>query len=146
MKTLQYSVLSASILLLLSSCETSAPCIGTDEECIDYQTEILSFSYSPQNPVPGDTVRFDVVIKDSLDTSFRYYWYGRHGKFLLGSEQDVGSYNFYHFSKITIDPAQFLVVPDSNITFTEYISLIIDNGDTKKTPMSMTRLFTIREQ
>ncbi len=63
-------LLSLSLVVLVAGCdytqEGGEPTAG--------QTRILRIEQQPSPVAVGETVTFRVVIEDSLDTRFRYYW------------------------------------------------------------------------
>jgi hypothetical protein len=106
----------------------------TAEGCEDCEeplpTEILSFTYMPNPVFVGDTVTFNVQIKDSLETGFEYYWYATDGgniinigNFLNGTiDRELFGPDDKRNVYKTIDPINKWIASDS-----ARIAIVIEN-------------------
>ncbi len=88
-------------------------------EEIPPQTEILAVKVDPNPVALGDTTRVTVVIRDSLDTRFRYTWATAPGFQVVGAPQRQ--------SQIT-DTNRVLLAVVADVPRTYRVNVFVDNG------------------
>jgi hypothetical protein len=91
-----------------------------------YQTKILDVLVEPNPVAIGDTALFTVIIRDSLDTSFRFTWFGGSLSWQITEQNSIrwvadvpaGHYNF----ALTADNGIQEEVPPTH----EFVVLVVE--------------------
>lgn len=90
-----------ALLALLPGCDLElAGGTNPGDDQPEFQTEILAVLVEPDPVVAGDTATFTCIIRDSLDTGFRFRW------FLEGSSPVTTNTNQLHW-KAPVEPGDY---------------------------------------
>lgn len=94
--------------------------IDSGDDIQSLQTKILKVLVQPDTVAPGDTASFTCVIKDSIDTRFKFYWLIQYGK-VEGAIQ----YGYYDYKSGNSRSIKW-IAPEKSDTYN--FEVTVDNG------------------